>query len=393
MSERISDRMFDITRNAYQSFLGSCEVASSEFKLTPMAEVTPYALCFGLFGLKLLNNDEALASMREAAVQELCNNVKNARSQFDTPPINKPYRQLLTFTLSALSLLDAFDDNPLEDLITEQISDDVAIDLEHNGVLKGQAGSGNQAMFLAIFLLHARDYMGVDTQSKLDTWVELHIKHMNRFGFWGPDKGMTHLQFQNGYHQHEILEYLGIDNPLQAQQCDAVSSLADSRGHFAPYPGGGGCYDYDAVFMLTPHEKSPNETVKKLLSTTNETIISEQKTDGGFCESLKIRPRSISNYIGFAGRVLSALNNQSLFVERLRYAVTLQRPKHDRIHTHWSEYSRGWGESDLWDSWFRMLTLARIDVAMDPSRTADWGFIDYPGIGFHPSLAAKRNKH
>lgn len=393
MRERVSDGAFNVTLNAYQSFLGSCEIASNKFKLTPMAETTPYALCFGLFGLKLLNDDEALTSMREAAVSELCNNVRKARSQFDAPPKDKPYRQLLTFTLSALSILDALDDGPVDDLVREQIPTDVAAELKINGALNGKAGSGNQAMFLAIFLLHARDRLGDDTQTKIDIWVDLHLKHMNRFGFWGPDKGMTHLQFQNGYHQHEILEYLGIDSPLQAQQCDAVSSLADSRGHFAPYPGGGGCYDYDAVFMLTPHGKSPDETVEKLLSRTNETIISEQKTDGGFCESLNVRPRSISNLMGFAGRVITAMNNRHLFIERLRYAATLQRPKHDRIRTHWSNYSRGWNESDLWDSWFRMLTIARIDVAMDSSRAANWGFINYPGIGFHPSLAAKRNKH
>lgn len=76
----------------------------------------------------------------------------------------------------------------------------------------------------------------------------------------------------------------------------------------------------------------------------------------------------------------------ALFKERLRYAATLKRPKHDRIHTHWSRYQRRWDESDLWDSWFRMLTLARIECAFDPARAAAWGFIDYPGIGWHPSL-------
>ena len=73
-------------------------------------------------------------------------------------------------------------------------------------------------------------------------------------------------------------------------------------------------------------------------------------------------------------------------IERLRQSVTLLRPKHNRIHTHWSQYSRRWNESDLWDSWFRMLTIARIDVALDPKKIVEWGFIDYPGIGFHPLL-------
>jgi hypothetical protein len=75
-------------------------------------------------------------------------------------------------------------------------------------------------------------------------------------------------------------------------------------------------------------------------------------------------------------------------IERSRYGLTLLRPKHDRIQTHWSTYSREWGESDLWDSWFRMLTLARIEVALDSTRAGDWGFIDYPGIGHHSLRAS-----
>src|SRR5687768_16369520 len=107
-------------------------------------------------------------------------------------------------------------------------------------------------MFTAIVLLHARDYLQCDTEERIQEWVRLHIARMNRFGFWGPDGGMTHLQFQNGYHQYEILEYLGSHNPRRRESLDAVASLADADGHFAPYPGGGACYDYDAVFLLTP---------------------------------------------------------------------------------------------------------------------------------------------
>jgi hypothetical protein len=73
-------------------------------------------------------------------------------------------------------------------------------------------------------------------------------------------------------------------------------------------------------------------------------------------------------------------------LESLRYVITLQRSKHNRIHTHWSTYSREWGESNLWDSWFRMLALARIECALWPDQAEGWRFIDYPGIGFHHQL-------
>lgn len=53
-----------------------------------------------------------------------------------------------------------------------------------------------------------------------------------------------------------------------------------------------------------------------------------------------------------ASHTLNAFGKGPLFTERLRYGLTLQRPKHDRIHTHWSQYSRRWDESNLWDTWF-----------------------------------------
>jgi hypothetical protein len=335
-----------------------------------------------LFGLHLLRDRAALRGIRETATQELKAAVRAERRRAD--PQGKPYRQLLAFTLSALAVLDAIEEDPLEDLVREQVPRDVESSLRD--ALAGHAQSGNQAMFTAVFLLHAGRHLGMDTRAPLDRWVALHLERMNRFGFWGPDGSMTHLAFQNGYHQYEILDYLGVRNPRQEEAVAAVRGLADAEGHFAPYPGGGGCYDYDAVFVMTPHGRKPDERTAALLRRTRDTILAEQAPEGGFAESRRIRPRSLANLRSAVGHVAASWSNRPLLAERLRYNLALQRPKHDRIHTHWSRYSRRWDEPNLWDSWFRMLTLARIDAAFDPARAGEWGFIDYPGIGFHPSL-------
>ena len=326
------------------------------------------------------------APLSDAIVRD----IKTLRSRSEVDIHGKPYRQLLAFSLSALAVLPGASPRMLDELVAEQFSGYGIHDLESQGCLDGRAGSGNQAMFLAIFLLHGRDYLGLDTQSMIDEWIHVHLRRMNYFGFWGSDAGMTHLQFQNGYHQHEILEYLGVENPRREQTLAAVRGLADGEGHFAPYPGGGGCYDYDAVFMLTPEGQIPDRATRALLLRTAATIAFEQRPDGGFAESLRIRPRNMNNLRMFASHVLAALGKGPLFAERLRYGLTLQRPRHNRIHTHWSRYSRRWDESDLWDSWFRMLTLARIDVALHPEHADNWGFINYPGIGYHPSLRVRK---
>ena len=368
----------------YRSFLRACRADVTDFRLTPRAEPTAFARCFAVFGHWLAGERRELDAVRDDLAGAIIRDLRAARAAAGREIRSKAFRQLLCFSLSALAILGMLEEDPLPDLVLEQLPDDLERELRELGSLEGRAQSGNQAMFLAVLLIHAQRYLGHESGAALEAWIRLHRSAMNRHGFWGAQAGPTHLHFQNGYHQYEILEYLGADNPGQGRAIEAVRSLADAEGHFAPHPGGGGCFDYDAVFVLTPDGRTPDDETAALLRTTAATIIAEQQSDGGFCESLAVRPRHRA-VAGYIERLTSA-RNAALFKERLRYALTLQRPKHDRIHTHWSRYQRRWDESDLWDSWFRMLTLARIDCAFDPARAANWGFIDYPGIGWHPSL-------
>ena len=372
------------SRRAFVEFAASCRVDASSYRLTPAAESSAYARCFGVF-CRHLAREPFAPDERSALAAAIRDAVRAFRRQNGTAPRGKPLRQLLAFSLSALAALDALADDPLEDLTVEQIPENIRADLDEVGALQGRPGSGNHAMFTAISLLHARDYLGRDTADRIHDWVTLHLAHMNRFGFWGSDAGMTHLQFQNGYHQYEILEFLGVASPRQREMIRAVHGLADAQGHFAPYPGGGGCYDYDAVFLLTPRGTVPDTDTRDLLKLTAATLLSEQRPNGGFAESLRIRPRRMALVRRMLAHVSDSGGNVPLLTERLRYGLALQRPRHDRIHTHWSAYSRRWDESDLWDSWFRMMTVARIHAAFDPSKSAEWGFIDYPGIGYHPT--------
>ena len=191
---------------------------------------------------------------------------------------------------------------------------------------------------------------------------------------------MFHWQFQNGYHQYEILEYLGVNNPKSSAAAEAVASLADKEGHFAHYPGGGGCFDYDAVSILTSAGYAQKNKGRNLLLKTATAILSQQNDDGGFADSHRVRPRSIRNIHSAIQHVFSGRDVARK--ERPSQCLKMMFPKHDRVHTHWSKYSREWSESNLWDSWFRMLTVARIECNISSNARKRWGFIDYPGIGF-----------
>ena len=373
-------------RNHYRQFLEKCHTDDGQFLLTRYSEPSPYALCFAIFGYRLLYAEDVIDQQRvvwDRMLRTGLSALREQRLKFAKLQSDKSYLQLLTFTLSALSILGTLNRDPLAQVVCEVLPDNIEQALIDAKALQGIARSGNQAMFLGVLLLHARDHLGMDTQPAIEQWVALHLDAMNQFGFWGNTMSMSHLQFQNGYHQYELLEYLETDGVPWERAANAVASLADYEGHFAPYPGGGGCYDYDAVFILTSKDCVAKRHTA-LLQRTADTLLSEQNPDGGFCESLRVRPRSLENLSRSWSHLLAGRGQARR--ERIRFALTLLRPVHDRIHTHWSQYSREWGESDLWDSWFRMLTLARIDCALDPELAANWGFIDYPGIGFHPSL-------
>ena len=375
----------------YYRFIKSCCI-EEEYRLTPRSEVSPYALCFAIFGYNLLGCKQKIEENKvywNMLIRRGLELKREERKYLGNLNRDKPYLQLLTFSLSALSILGTLRTDPLAKEVLELIPDNIESELNLSGTLDGIAGTGNHAMFLGVLLIHAKSYLGINTDEELDAWSRLHLESMNQFGFWGLSKSMSHLQFQNGYHQYEILDYLQTNKVPWNTTADNIALLADREGHFAPYPGGGGCYDYDAIFILTGAGSKSVAKHRELLLCTASTILAKQSEDGGFCESIYVRPRSMGNILRSARHVSSA--NGQARLERLRYSLTLLRSKHNRIDTHWSEYSRKWEESDLWDSWFRMLTVARIDLALDPQKFSEWGFIDYPGIGFHSALHKKPN--
>ncbi len=191
--------------------------------------------------------------------------------------------------------------------------------------------------------------------------------------------------FQNGYHQWEILKYLGKIPKEIDIAAYTVSTLQDKQGHFAPYPGGGGCYDYDAVFILLLYKEVTGSSMydKNLTKLFNQ-LVREQNEDGGFSETKSFIINSKPRYMKILKHLFA--RKTGIFIERFFESLRRMRRKHRKINTHWSLYSRDWDESNLWDSWFRMLTLLRVAMDLKILTIDEPRSIDFPGIGFINSI-------
>lgn len=376
----------------YFTFIQKCKVNNDEYLFSQNSESSPFTLCFAIFGLNFLKKNDQLITYKDILHQTLRNNLekyKAFRINFtDELRFDKPFMQLLTFTLSCFEILQIIDSDPLASTVEPLISKNIKRDLEFTKSLQGAPQSGNQAMFMAILIIHAQKHLGHHIDNMLEEWVDLHLLHMNKFGFWGNNKQMTHLQFQNGYHQYEIFKYLDLDLPNINKTASHVAMLADSKGHFAPYPGGGGCYDYDAVFLLTYHKIKTEDLDIQLLKKTFFNILSEQNPDGGFAENKFLGTLSMCKSLKI---IFDAIGSKTLSLkrERLRRAIGLLRSKNRRVPTHWTKYSRLWNESNLWDSWFRMMAIALIQERLFPEISTEINFINFPGIGYHHEVNQK----
>ena len=222
-----------------------------------------FALLFAVFICYLTSNFNKVFKDSEKLKEQILINLEKYSKIHDV--LQKPYLQLLTLTLSALYLIDGRKINYTDKFINN-VKNNKIITSEYLSKFKcldGKPSSGNYAMFIGIVLIYLNEYLGIDKQKEINNWITLHLKNMNDFGFWGKNKNL-YCNFQNGYHQYEIIKFLKLKNFPIDKTSNAVKELMNNNGGFAPYPGGGACYDYDAIFFLTINEKN-NYFLRKIL--------------------------------------------------------------------------------------------------------------------------------
>mgnify|MGYP001197384281 CR=1 FL=1 len=363
------------------SFVNTMEVPSG-FKLFERSGVSPYARCFAIFTKALCQDKHWLDIRRDELIHRLNEDFsdfyfKKLMENIDLD-LDKPVLQLFCFTLSALSILDGDLTKSNLVILKKYLDVDTISSMFRAGVGLGLPGSGNHAMFKAVLLIYADQFLGVDKKKEIEKWLKFNAESINRNGFWGNHSNINHLQFQNGYHQYEIFEYLGYEDAPWENAALNTLSLADHEGHFAPYPGGGGCYDYDAIFMLTSRYAG-NIGQTDTLGKTLASLIREQNRDGGFCESKSLKRYNLPSLIPHVRHVMQ--QPKHLRVSSLVSGINLARFKHTHIRTHWTDIDRRWDESNLWDTFFRLSTINRVCSFLDLPDSKYFSSNNFPGIG------------
>jgi len=379
--------MFDAcsyNRENIMNFVMSCRVNSTDYELAPNLGASPYARCFAIYVchtlLKPMHEFHDVDQLVDRIIHDAKSFVRNSDLSSKQIIYSKPIMQLLTMSMTALSVLDRKRLHEFLPLVEEIDTNKILPTLEKFGVREGRPQSGNLAMFLAIILIF-RHMHGQNMQKQIDAWVEIHLKWMNKHGFWGSNRCLTYSQFQNGYHQYEIFDYLNVKLPDHEKTRRSLSLKCDEHGHFAPYPGGGSCYDYDAVKLMMMGDQMPSSCEANILKTLYESLCRQQNSDGGFCESSLVGQLGSQKSRNMITHIFSQ-GSWSTRYERARWCLNLLRRKHKTINTHWSKMHRTWDMSNLWDTWFRLLVLRKIEIFENKSTCKHWGRFDFPGLGY-----------
>ena len=372
--------ILNATKQANQ-FIDKLETPNG-FKLFERSKLSPYARCFAIFNKYLLKEFEWLEKRCEKISNDLNidlyklyqNKINNSIDwRYD-----KPFLQLFCFTLSCLNILNRKLNNQNLEILIKLLDIDVKMSLKKKGVDQGLEKSGNYSMFIAIFNIYANKYLQIERSQQIQEWLDFNIRSINKNGFWGNSAKIDYLQFQNGYHQYEIFEHLKIKEVPWNKAARNTLLMGDEYGHFAPYPGGGGCYDYDATFILTS-EFVDDIGQKNILKKTINSILNDQNSDGGFCESKHLKYYKFPNIKNIINHVISQPNHIRFW--SIIMNLNFSRYKHRNIYSYWAQPYRYWNESNSWDTFFRLLTIYRICNFLNMTEKDLFKINNFPGIG------------
>lgn len=359
---------YELLKNKVTIFLNALKVNDYEYRFTINGEFNIYSSVLALYIYDLIDETKNFSVEKRNGWISFIQKFQNKETGFFEPHFEINSRkernvlQLTTFCLSALKILGA---NPLYDLpYKKELLSVNFVDsyLNKYNCLNGTRGSGNMAMFLGIFITEFYEHTNDERYMvALERWFNLHNGSSNKNGFWG--NRLEALYFngvQNGFHQYVIYYYWNKSIEKSKSISKVVLKVQDNKGHFAPFLGGAACEDYDAIHLLLIIYRtsgSAPEKIKKALKKSYQSILDDLNKDGGFCQS-KLSPNELS----LRTFMFLLYNfNYNIFKIKLRKTLGFILKNRSVISVNWFKKPRKIDESNLWDSWFKILAIAEIE--------------------------------
>jgi len=222
--------------------------------------------------------------------------------------------------------------------------------------------TSNKLMFLFYFLTYEQERINVDNRKLIEyLFTFLDSKQDADTGFWGTQRGAS---LQNGMfgaaHIYLYYDFYGREINHKEKIIDNVVSLQNSNGMFGGRFGGA-CEDYDAIEILSVlirHSDYKHDLIKKIIDKTYHIIQKNQNKDGGFPYSIDTRS----------------------IIERLKNKIT--KKEYSYNYSGWRRMKSNCFKSDIWGTYFRVLTIAKVEGILSLGDSNKYKFYSLPGWGY-----------
>jgi hypothetical protein len=224
--------------------------------------------------------------------------------------------------------------------------------------------TSNKIMFLLYFLTYEQERLNIDNSELISYLFDfLDSKQDADTGFWGTRNGAS---LENGMfgasHIYLYYDFHGREINYKDEIVDNVIKLQNSYGLFGSKLSSGACEDYDTIEILSTMLKHPDykyDFIKESIYKTYSIIKKNQNKGGGY--SYNIDNRSI--------------------IERLKDKIAWKEYYYS--YSGWDKMKSNCFKSDLWGTYFRVLTIAKIERMLGIDKGNKYKFYSLPGWGYY----------
>lgn len=221
--------------------------------------------------------------------------------------------------------------------------------------------TSNKIMFLFYFLIYEQERLNINNRDLINYLFDfLDLKQDSNTGFWGTQYGAS---LENGMfgasHIYLYYDYCNRKIKYKDKIIDNVLKLQNIHGLFNS-KFGGACEDYDAIEILCTLSKYfdyKNEVVNKSITKTYNVIKKNQNRDGGFSYSIDNR------------KIVQK------FKDRFKQKEYFYK------YSGWEMMRSKCFKSDLWGTYFRIITIAKIEKMLKKGN--NYQFYSLPGWGYY----------